>query len=120
MIEWKQDQEVCKIIQLLQEDAIALDKFVWKNDLLWDHDRLYLCKNSQLKHKVFQELHTSPIGGHLGFLKAYHRIKKDFFWEGLKTDVQKFVFECVDCQQNKGETIKTPGLLQPLAIRSQC
>jgi hypothetical protein len=65
-------------------------------------------------------LHTSPIGGHSGFLKTYHRIKKDFFWEGLKTDVQNFVFECVVFQQNKGETIKTPGLLQPLAIPSQC
>ena len=42
-----------------------------------------------------------------------------FFWEGLKTDVQKFVSECVVFQQNKGETIKTPSLLQPLIIPSQ-
>jgi hypothetical protein len=38
---------------------------------------------------------------------------------GLKTDVQKFVAECLVCQQNKVETIKTPDLLQPLAIPSQ-
>jgi hypothetical protein len=65
------------------------------------------------------ELHTSPIGGHSGFLKTYHRIKKYFFWEGIKADVQNFVAKCVVCQQNKGETIKTLGLLQPLAIPSQ-
>ena len=41
------------------------------------------------------------------------------FWEGLKTDVQNFVFECLVCQKNKGEKIKAPGLLQPLAIQSQ-
>jgi hypothetical protein len=29
------------------------------------------------------------------------------------------VAECLVCEQNKVETIKTPGLLQPLAIPSQ-
>ena len=34
-----------------------------------------------------------------------------FFWEGLKGDVQKCVAKCLVCQRNKGETIKTLGLL---------
>jgi hypothetical protein len=65
------------------------------------------------------ELYTSPIGGHSGFFKTYHMIKKEFLSEGLKTDVQKFAVECMVFQQNKGETIKTPGPLQPLTIPSQ-
>jgi hypothetical protein len=52
-------------------------------------------------------------------MKNYHMIKEDFFWEGIKSNVQNFVVECVDYQQNKGDTIKTPGLLQPLDIPSQ-
>ena len=66
------------------------------------------------------ELHTSPLGGHSGFLKTYHRVKKEFCWDGLKSDIQKFVAECFVCQENKVETIKTPSLLQPLSIPSQC
>eukprot|EP00253_Pinus_taeda_P011086 PITA_11086 len=97
-----------------------LDTFSWKNDSLWYKDRIYLSKNSQLKHKILMELHTSPLGGHSGFLKTYHRVKKEFFWEGLNSDIQKFVAECLVCQQNKVETVKTPCLLQPLSIRSQC
>jgi hypothetical protein len=54
----------------------------------------------------------------LRFLKTYHRVKKEFFWDGLKTDVQKFVAECLVFQQNKVERINTPGLLQPLSIPS--
>jgi hypothetical protein len=65
------------------------------------------------------ELHTSPVGGNSRFLKAYHRVKKDFFGDGLKNDVQRFMAECLVCQKIKVETIKTPGLLQPLAIPSQ-
>ena len=83
-IEWKQDQKACKIIQQLEDNPNSLGKFVWKNDLLWYQDCLYLCNSSRIKHKILVELHTSPIGGHSGFLKTYHRIKKDFFWEGLK------------------------------------
>jgi hypothetical protein len=117
--EWKNEEKVWTLIQRLQQDSSASDTFTWKNDSLWYKDRLYLCKNSQLKQKVLLELHTSPVGGHSGFLKTYHRVKKDFFWDGLKTNVQRFVAECVVCQQNKVETIKTPGLLQPLSIPSQ-
>ena len=65
------------------------------------------------------ELHTSPLGGHSRFLKTYHRVKKEFFWDGLKSDIEKFVAECLVFQQNKVETIKTLGLLQPLSIPSQ-
>jgi hypothetical protein len=117
--EWKNDEKVWTLIERLQQDSGASDTFTWKNDSLWYKDHLYLCKNSQLKQKVLLELHTSPVGGHSGFLKTYHRVKKDFFWDGLKTDVQRFVADCLVCQQNKVETIKTPGLLQPLSIPSQ-
>ena len=64
-------------------------------------------------------MHTSLLGGNSGFLKTYHRVKKEFFWDGLKSDIQNFVAECLVFQQNKFETIKTPGLLQPLSIPSQ-
>eukprot|EP00253_Pinus_taeda_P005403 PITA_05403 len=117
--EWKNDEEVWALIQKLQQDSSMFDTFNWQNDSLWYKDRLYLCKNSQLKQKILKELHTSRLGGHSGFLKSYHRVKKEFFWDRLKSDIQNFVVECLVCQQNKVETIKTPGLLQPLSIPSQ-
>ena len=89
--EWKNDPSVWMLIQNLQKDPSVSDTFVWKNDSLWYKDHLYIYKESQLKQKVLMELHTSLIGGHSGFLKAYHRVKKEFFWEGLKNDVQRFL-----------------------------
>jgi hypothetical protein len=55
------------------------------------------------------EFYTSLVGGHSGFLKTYHKVKKEFFWDGLKIDVQRFVEECLVFQQNKLEMIKTLG-----------
>jgi hypothetical protein len=116
--EWKNDEKLWTLIQKLQQDSSSSYTFTWKNDSLWYKHRLYLCKKSQLKQKVLLELHTSPVVGHWGFLKTYHSVKKDFFGDGLKNDVQRFVVECLVCQQDKVETIKTLGLLQPLSIPS--
>ena len=68
------------------------------------------------RKKVLFEFHSSPIGGHSSFLKTYHGVKKEFSWDGLKTNVQKFMAECLVCQQNKVEKIKTLGLLQLIYI----
>ena len=46
-------------------------------------------------------------------------VKKEFFWDVLKFDIQNFLVECLFCKQNKFETINTPGLLQPLSILSE-
>src|ERR1700742_4691721 len=82
--EWKNDEEVWALIQKLQQDPSTSDTFSWKNDSLWYKDRLYLCKNFQLKQNMLMELHSSPLGGHSGFLKTYHRVKKELFWDGLR------------------------------------
>jgi hypothetical protein len=34
----------------------------------------------------------------------------------MKQDIRNFVAECEVCQCNKGETVKSPGTLQPLSI----
>jgi len=63
---------------------------------------------------VLSELHATPTAGHSGFTKPYDRVKRSFFWDGMKQDIRKFVTECEVCQRNKGETVKSLGTLQPL------
>ena len=117
--EWKKDKDVWTLIQKLQQDPSTSDTFSCKNDSLWYKYRLYICNNSQLKQNIILELHTSPLGGHSRFLKTYHRVNKEFFWDGLKSDIRNFVAKCLVCQQNKVETIKTLVPQQPLSIPSQ-
>ena len=50
--ECKKDEEVWTLIQNLQQDSSTFDTFIWKNDFLLYKDRLYICKNSQLKQKI--------------------------------------------------------------------
>ena len=39
-----------------------------------------------------------------------------FFWDGMKHDIRSFVVEFDVYQHNKGETVESPGTLQPLPI----
>ena len=87
-----------------------------QNGLLLYKGKIYLGTCDALKAAVLQQVHNSPLGGHLGFLKTLHRVKRDFHWPGLPEDVRKHVKECDTCQRLKYETCNEAGLLQPLPI----
>ena len=78
--------------------------------------RVFLWPNCTLKAKVLHLVHDSPLGGQAGFLKSYHRLKQDFFWHGMKSDLKIHIKECDVCQQMKSKTCHPAGLLQPLPI----
>ena len=72
----------------------SIEHWEWKRDILLYKGIIFLCPQSKLKKQILRESHDSSMEGHLGFLKAYQRIKKDFVWEGTKKDIQNFVREC--------------------------
>jgi hypothetical protein len=65
---------------------------------------------------VLSKLHASPTVGNSRFTKTYERVKRSFFWDGMKQDVHTFVAECDVYHRNKEETVKATGTLQPLPI----
>ena len=75
-----------------------------------------LVPNSTCIKTIFQEMHSTPVVGHFGFLRTYKRIKQNFYCVGMKNIFAKFVAQCDICQRQKGETMASPGKLQPLPI----
>ena len=45
---------------------------------------------------------------------TYQRIKRLFYWVGLKKDTHTFVSECPVCQRAKSEHCQAPRMLEPL------
>jgi transposase InsO family protein len=107
-------------------DKLSLyqDNFQMDNRGLWykratrkgiqDAGELRLVAPVYLRQKLVQEAHNSIIGGHTGIFKTAERIMAEFWWPGMREDVQKHVSQCEVCQQmsNKGKQPPTP--LQPL------
>ena len=87
--------------------------------ILWYKQRIYLPSSSKLKTQVLKENHDSPTTGHVGFFKTYHNTCQSFFWEGMKTDIHKYVAECDTCERQKFETMDPLGIQQPLHIPTQ-
>nr|GEZ28746.1 retrotransposon protein, putative, Ty3-gypsy subclass [Tanacetum cinerariifolium] len=69
-----------------------------------------------MKKAVLSEAHSSPFSIHLGSTKMYKDLKQNFWWNGMKQDMARFVAKCLTCQQVKIEHQRASGLLQPLDI----
>lgn len=41
--------------------------------------------------KLFDEFHSSPMGGHSGILKTRHAISSSFNWEGMSVHIDTWV-----------------------------
>jgi hypothetical protein len=114
--EWLQDPKSLLLIHQLQSKAPASPGYSWLHEELQYKGRLYLSKQSKLKSMVLSELHATPTTGHSRFTKTYDRVKRSFFWDGMKQDIHNFVAECDVCQHNKGETFNSSSTLQMLPI----
>lgn len=73
-------------------------------------------KASPFVHTLLQEYHDNPIGGHSGMFKTYKRLAAEWYWLGMKRDVQAYMAQCPTCQQNKNNFLSPGGLFQPLPL----
>jgi len=94
--------------------GVLSPKFSLRDDILLYNECLYI--GPTLRAKVLQFIHASPVAGHAGYDKTIHRARKDFYWQGMKSDIKKFIRECHICQRVKSENVSPAGLLQPLPI----
>ena len=67
------------------------------------------------RHEILSIAHESPMSGHLGINKTYHKISNRFYWPGLKSDVSKYCKTCHTCQMvGKPNQTIPKAQLQPI------
>ncbi|UYV75794.1 hypothetical protein LAZ67_13001373, partial [Cordylochernes scorpioides] len=55
------------------------------------------------REAVISYHHDIPTGGHFGIKKVMRRLKGDYYWPGMRTQVRKYVRRCESCQlSNQG------------------
>lgn len=98
--EVKGDSGLEKMRQELQEGKLIAG-FSLAGHRLVNKGRMVLPKTSHVIPLLLKEYHDSPTGGHAGEVKTYLRLTSEWFWQGMRKTVAKYVRECVVCQQNK-------------------
>ena len=105
---------------------IILSQFTVEDGVLYyskakkDNTQIYLLVvPTVLKKSALTFIHEKE-SGHLGQLKTMLKAEDFFYWPNLKSDVKKFVRECLTCQQAKSATglqrqwRELPPVQQPL------
>lgn len=58
-------------------------------------------KNRDEIKTIFEENHCSKLAGHYEYNKTYTKIKENYYWPNMKSDIRKCIKTCHSCQMNK-------------------
>lgn len=105
-----------KLLQALSIQSPNEHGYYLEDGLIKLRNQVWIGDNTALRTKLIAVFHSSPIGGHSSVNATYHKIKKLFYWKGMKQDVEESIKQCAVCQQAKHEHTHPAGLLQPLPI----
>lgn len=65
---------------------------------------------------ILKDCHEAPLGGHQGIKRTYERLRRQYNWKGMLTDITKYIKKCSLCQKNKISKIsKMPMVISDVA-----
>ncbi|GAU21227.1 hypothetical protein TSUD_11450 [Trifolium subterraneum] len=111
-----QDVQIQTMISELTAKPDSKPGFTVQQGILFYQNRLVIPSNSPTIPVLLEEFHSTPMGGHSGFLRTYRRIAANLYWTGMTKQVRDFVRACDTCQRQKYAATSPAGLLQPLHI----
>ena len=110
---------MCWVIQAVTAMGNNRGPFSLVADRLHNKGRIVLPASSPMTIKLIKEFHSTPSGGHAGALRTFKRLATNVYWQGMLKQTRKYVDDCLVCQQNKYDSLRPAGLLQPLPIPNQ-
>jgi hypothetical protein len=82
-MEYSKNQFACDLMYGKVQD----DRYRVLDDVIFYKDRTYLVLEFELKKKILNATHDSPLAGHQWYFKTYGKIRERFSWMGIKDDV---------------------------------
>ncbi|CAJ2641852.1 unnamed protein product [Trifolium pratense] len=86
-----QYDQIQKMISELTDNPDSKPGFVVQQGILLYHGRLVIPATSPSIPLLLAEFHSTPMGGHSGFLRTYRRLAANLYWVGMQKTVRDFV-----------------------------
>ena len=104
--EQRKDTSLLNIIDSLKSGHLNRQsrRYVLLDNVLYFRDSpssALIVVPKHLRNLVLNNNHDIPLAGHFGAAKTYHRINSQFYWPGLRADVEAYVMSCLLCQSRK-------------------
>jgi hypothetical protein len=89
------DPELTSLLQQLAIHSPDAKGYSLEHGIIKYKGRMVIGDNLALQTKLISQLHDTPVGGHSGIQATYQRVKKLFYWPGMKLAVELLVRQCL-------------------------
>ena len=114
------DQDV-KTLWMMWSELHVTDGVLYRHKYTGSHLNpiKQLVAPMKLRDLIFDQLHATRLGGHLGVTKTLEKIKLRFYWAGCKRDVKLWCKNCACCAQKSGVRTRASMQHTPVGIPMQ-
>ena len=93
-----------------------LEPFSMQDNLVLRRGLVYIPEKDDLKLRILQQCHDSPVAGHLGQAKTLELVSRNYYWPQMRQYIIRYLKTCDVCARNKTPRHKPHGTLHPLPI----
>ena len=94
-----EDQNVARNIVLESQHYVMIDGV---NENPNQPGRWCIVVPKKLHSQLLNEAHAGCFGGHLSEKKVYDKLRRNYWWYGLRRDVRRFCRSCLNCVTRQG------------------
>ena len=69
--------------------------------ILFYRNRFFIPRHKDLRLHLMQNHHNSPAFGHPGSRKTLELLLRNYYWDTMRQDVDRFVHTCAPCQWSR-------------------
>lgn len=107
-----QDDRLARKIVLSGSRYTLLDQVLYHIE---DDSTLRVVPPQTSRRRLFVELHSGKFGSHLSGEKVFSELRKHYWWEGMRSDVNRWARSCLICASH-GLGRKTRPPLSPIPV----